>query len=37
MGRLADARAAYRQALALASQEPERRLLRRRLDELEEA
>jgi RNA polymerase sigma-70 factor (ECF subfamily) len=37
MGRLADARAAYQQALALASQEPERRLLLRRLAELEES
>jgi RNA polymerase sigma-70 factor (ECF subfamily) len=31
LGRLADARAAYRRALSLAKQEPERRFLERRL------
>jgi RNA polymerase sigma-70 factor (ECF subfamily) len=35
LGRTTDARAAYRQALALARQEPERRFLDRRLAELE--
>jgi RNA polymerase sigma-70 factor, ECF subfamily len=34
LGRLADARAAYQRALALARSEPERRFLRRRLAEL---
>jgi RNA polymerase sigma-70 factor, ECF subfamily len=34
LGRTAEARAAYRRALQLARQEPERRFLRRRLDEL---
>ncbi|MNC88824.1 hypothetical protein D3C83_46870 [compost metagenome] len=34
LGRLADARASYEQALALARQEPERRFLERRLQEL---
>jgi RNA polymerase sigma-70 factor, ECF subfamily len=34
LGRTAEARAAYRRALELARQEPERRFLRRRLDEL---
>jgi RNA polymerase sigma-70 factor, ECF subfamily len=34
LGRTADARAAYRRALDLARQEPERRFLRRRLEEL---
>ncbi len=34
LGRTADARAAYERALALARQEPERRFLERRLDEL---
>jgi len=35
LGQRAGARAAYEQALALAQQEPERRFLLRRLDELE--
>lgn len=34
LGRTAEARAAYQRALALARQEPERRFLQRRLDEL---
>ena len=34
LGRIADARAAYQRALALARQEPERRFLERRLKEL---
>ena len=34
LGRTADARAAYERALALTKQEPERRFLQRRLDEL---
>jgi RNA polymerase sigma-70 factor (ECF subfamily) len=34
LGRLAEARTAYEQALALARQEPEQRFLRRRLEEL---
>ena len=34
LGRTADARASYERALALARQEPERRLLERRLAEL---
>jgi RNA polymerase sigma-70 factor, ECF subfamily len=34
LGRTADARAAYRRALELAGQEPERRFIRRRLEEL---
>jgi RNA polymerase sigma-70 factor (ECF subfamily) len=34
LGRAADARAAYRRALELTRQEPQRRFLRRRLDEL---
>jgi RNA polymerase sigma-70 factor (ECF subfamily) len=34
LGRTAEARAAYRRALELARQEPERRFLKRRLDEL---
>ena len=34
LGRTADARAAYQQALQLARQEPERRFLERRLAEL---
>jgi RNA polymerase sigma-70 factor, ECF subfamily len=34
LGRTGDARAAYRRALELAGQEPERRFLRRRLEEL---
>lgn len=34
LGRFGEARAAYERALALARQEPERRFLRRRLDEL---
>ena len=34
LGRVDDARASYRRALALARQEPERRFLERRLDEL---
>jgi RNA polymerase sigma-70 factor (ECF subfamily) len=36
LGRFADARAAYQQALALVRQEPERRFLERRLKELAE-
>jgi RNA polymerase sigma-70 factor, ECF subfamily len=36
LGRTADARASYQQALALARQEPERRFLERRLSELQE-
>jgi len=35
LGRMADARASYERALALASQEPERRFLARRIAELE--
>jgi RNA polymerase sigma-70 factor (ECF subfamily) len=35
LGRTAQARAAYEQALALTRQEPERRYLQRRLAELE--
>jgi RNA polymerase sigma-70 factor (ECF subfamily) len=34
LGRTADARESYRQALALARQEPERRFLERRIREL---
>jgi RNA polymerase sigma-70 factor (ECF subfamily) len=34
LGRTADARAAYRRALELTGQEPQRRFLERRLDEL---
>jgi RNA polymerase sigma-70 factor (ECF subfamily) len=34
LGRTAEARASYRQALALAQQEPERRFLERRIAEL---
>jgi RNA polymerase sigma-70 factor (ECF subfamily) len=34
LGRIADARASYQQALALAQQEPDRRFLARRLEEL---
>jgi RNA polymerase sigma-70 factor (ECF subfamily) len=34
LGRKAEARASYKRALALARQEPERRFLDRRLDEL---
>jgi RNA polymerase sigma-70 factor (ECF subfamily) len=34
LGRTADARAAYQRALELTRQEPERRFLQRRLDEL---
>ena len=34
LGRMAEARSSYEQALSLAQQEPERRFLRRRLDEL---
>lgn len=37
LGRVADAQASYRQALELARQEPERRFLQKRLDELEQA
>ncbi|HYC76585.1 MAG TPA: RNA polymerase subunit sigma-24, partial [Planctomycetota bacterium] len=37
LGRAAEARAAYAQALDLARQEPERRFLQRRLRELNEA
>ena len=36
LGRTAEARTAYQQALALAQQEPERRFLERRLAELTE-
>jgi RNA polymerase sigma-70 factor, ECF subfamily len=36
LGRTADARASYERALALARQEPERRFLQKRLDELHE-
>jgi RNA polymerase sigma-70 factor (ECF subfamily) len=36
LGRTADARASYRRALALTRQEPERRLLERRLRELDD-
>jgi len=34
LGKMAEARAAYHQALALAHQEPERRFLEKRLHEL---
>jgi len=34
LGRIAEARASYRMALDLARQEPERRFLERRLEEL---
>jgi RNA polymerase sigma-70 factor, ECF subfamily len=34
LGRTADARKSYQQALAIAKQEPERRFLEKRLDEL---
>ena len=37
LGRTAEARASYERALALTRQEPERRFLQRRLDELKDA
>jgi RNA polymerase sigma-70 factor (ECF subfamily) len=37
LGRVADARASYERALALARQEPERRFLERRLSEIRES